>query len=823
MRISPASSQNENADPFVISPPRKYSPNKNDVTTTPATPKSRSTPLHKRFLEEVRMAPGTPTTPPRTPSRSPKQGPLGKQTLEVGQNGFYFSMEISEKKITPRRAATPDAVGSGRRTPSPEKEQRSRTNVGGSVKDILRKNLFGTPTKKAATPRMGVQKEADTGKSGEATGSPSKGDAVRPASVLKVHSHNGSGSESSACANAGLEVSTEGAQSGIAQEAPTENLFAPTVQSSRTASSQATLQLTMPARTKSSAVSAHANHTPQTQSSTSATNVITPAAPTLDLRKTPTTSTPSNIGHLMAGLSNKSSKVQTPPPAGGAESMPTPLRKMSERLALSSPHVVRRGRAGEAALGDPALVLKHGELKLQISALDLRDAATVEDRPASCSRSIEIEAPRALIAPKEAGVVDKENHLAQLRGSPIMATSPLENSRPSTATTASCALPSTPLRPDAPSRSKSFGTPTKLRSSIQEDMIKLQESLKRSLGPEFVHQTSGTRSATPVSVAETKPGTPVTKQSRVNGERATRPVSMVGPAKTNGMNVAQAVARKPLNTAARKPRPKSMIVGSAKILETVASQNDLPRERAKLRSSAAAPSGNRTGPSTSRPGTAAPILRKPVPAPTTLPTSKPQPVVRTTKAAALRAAAHSKRAVLPTPIANPPTSRQRVVSAEAIAERVAEWKNEDRQNTAPKVPVRTKSTKAPSKPAPKQTNKRTVKTPVPKDPKVDSGTGQSFTPPGTPTRLPSPTKPPSKTRLTIPTTPAARKAPPPSNAAKLRSPLPAKTPASRRIDPRDPNAARTPSKEIVSSLDRAIDAKIAEDRRRAREFAMRGV
>jgi hypothetical protein len=38
----------------------------------------------------------------------------------------------------------------------------------------------------------------------------------------------------------------------------------------------------------------------------------------------------------------------------------------------------------------------------------------------------------------------------------------------------------------------------------------------------------------------------------------------------------------------------------------------------------------------------------------------------------------------------------------------------------------------------------------------------------------------------------------------------------------DPNALRTPSKEIQSALDRAIDAKIAEDARSGREFTPSG-
>ncbi|XPS72633.1 hypothetical protein M3J09_004797 [Ascochyta lentis] len=740
MPTEPLSGQNENADPFVVTPPRRHSPSKHDRTTTPATPKSRSTPLHKRFLEEVRMSPGTPTTPPRTPSKSPKssQTPI-RQTLEVGQNGFYFSMEIPEKKASP--------VKMGRVTPSPEKEKKSEVKGGGRVRDMLRKNLFGTPTKKANLPRKGVSEDE-----------------------VKMSSPKHSGDRAT----------------------------------------PSTMDITAPV-----------TQTPKVQSSTPATAGITPAAPMLDLRKVSMTSTPSNIGHLMAGLSNKSAKVQMLPAAGTTESMPTPLRKMSERLGLNSPHVIRRDKLYEASPTRSAMVPKSEQLKSQISALDLRDTATTENGPASKSPLSEADALIAPIILKETNAIPSDGLLSQVLGSRSSVTSPIDHSRPSTATTASCAVPATPLRSGTPSRSQSFGTPPRLHSSIQEHMCKVQESPRRSPGPDpSLHSPNRTRPTTPVfhTTTTAKPNMPATRHTKSGVRTATRPVSMIETAKVNGASSAQVVPRRPLNTAARKPRPKSMVVGSAKVLESIASHVDSPRERAKLRSSAAAPSSNGAGPSTSRPG-AASISRKPVAAITALPPSKPQDTVRTTKSAALRAAAHPKRAAPPAPVVDPRTQGQRFVSAEAIAGRVAEWKDEDRKNAAPKVPMRAKSTKAPSKPPPKPANGRGAKTPEPRDPKADSGLGQSYTPPGNPTRLPSPVKPPSKTRLVVPTTPAPKKAALP---AKQRTPLPTKTPVNRRTDLRDPNAVRTPSKEIQSSLDRAIDAKIAEDARSGKEFTPSG-
>ncbi len=148
-----------------------------------------------------------------------------------------------------------------------------------------------------------------------------------------------------------------------------------------------------------------------------------------------------------------------------------------------------------------------------------------------------------------------------------------------------------------------------------------------------------------------------------------------------------------------------------------------------------------------------------------------------------------------------------------------------REKGMPKNP--TPAAKIRNKPLSKRTTIRTMKTPEPNDPKSDSGTGESYTPPGQPTRLPSPIKSPSKTRLTVPKTPTVKKGTlpmktPTPKITKPRKPLPLKTPTNRRIDPRDPNALRTPSKEIESSLDRAIDAKIAEDARSGKTFTPSG-
>ncbi|KAJ4405832.1 hypothetical protein N0V91_004941 [Didymella pomorum] len=573
---APRNEEVENKDPFVTTPPREAK----SQSSKPATPSNKAnTPLHKRFLQEVNMGPDTASTPPRTPSRSPTRNKIAsKQTLEVGQNGFYFSMEIPERKIVASRpasrAATPE-VKTGRVTPSPEKisgrltpgrvtpgrlspspkkdtksEMKGTPSGGGKVRDILRKNLFGTPTKKVTNSRWG------------------------------------------------------------------------------------------------------------------------------DVDK-----------------------------------------KMSPS--------------------------KDGRYRSQTS---------------------------------------------------------------------------------------------------DEDMFKVQESLKRSLGQE-AFEKAASRPTTPISpaAAASKRATAVPDHSTNPSKLAARPLSMISALEPN----AHSVPRKPLTTATRKPRPKSMIVGSAKVLETLASQIDSPRERAKLRSIGAivptqqskfAVSRPSDAPWTSRGSTQATTTRKPVGA---------QPTVRTTRSAAPSSNSQPKRAALPTPTAAPRSSKQRVVSAEVIADRVAAWNKEDSRppalKPAPKLPVRSKSVKTLSKrtvkpaPAARPASGR-VCTPEPKDTNNDSGTAESFTPPGLPTQLPMS---PSKKLLVAPTTPAPtskdarkqrlqnahRRPQPPSVAAQLRTPHPVATPATTMVNKRhtwvegfdeeDHNRYRTPSKEVQSRLDEAIDRKIQEDRMRA--------
>ncbi|KAJ4987001.1 hypothetical protein SVAN01_07542 [Stagonosporopsis vannaccii] len=805
----------ENKDPFVLTPTRKHNSEQYAASTTPATPNSKSTPLHKRFLEEVTMSPGTSSTPPRTPTRSPKCSQTPKSTLEVGQNGFYFSMEIPEKKIAPRSAATPEARASGRMTPSPDKQKRSEVKTGGRVRDILRKNLFGTPTKH--TMKMG--QEGQESRIGDRKlKSPSKAGKIQP------------------CTSQGKEG--ENAQEDATKEAVTGRATAPTVAQDASVLSQPLTNRASLIASRESQDSATPQQQPQTPKLLPA--ILAPhndAAPALELQKRSAASTPSNIGHLMANHSNKSSKVQTLPGACGLESMPTPLRKMSERLGLKSPNVVRKDRVDDRVQTTAPVTPKEQLLRSPISALDLRDATT--------SAVIDQSSVRAAAGDEEATAtsdtsqrgqlmrIRSEQRLRQLLPSPITTVFPVVSSRPSPATTPYSSSPSTPSRPGLP-RAKSFGTPSRLRSSMQEDMFKMQESLKRSLGPD-AFQSSGSRPTTPLSpaVAPVESSLVTTNQSRGSPKKSARPISMVGPPKADAMKGTDTVPRRRNNVAERKPRPKSMIVGSAKVLETIASQVDSPRERANLRSAAAIPAPRQSGPTVSRPGTVASALRA-KPTITKPPAPKPQHPVRTNKPAPPRPTAQPKRGTAPT---------QRTGIASAAISRPSSQNATDRPHSVHQPPSRSNTirTKATSKPLLSHSRSRAPRTPSPelRDAKKDSGTATSYTPPGNPTRLPSPVKEASRTRLAVAgggvTMPNKEVKPTralnltrdvrtQTEANAVRTPLPrrldlgpgARAPVVVSQQDGDRNALQTPSKEVQSALDRAIDRKIREDRARVR-------
>ncbi|RAR13949.1 hypothetical protein DDE83_002680 [Stemphylium lycopersici] len=194
------------------------------------------------------------------------------------------------------------------------------------------------------------------------------------------------------------------------------------------------------------------------------------------------------------------------------------------------------------------------------------------------------------------------------------------------------------------------------------------------------------------------------------------------------------------------------------------------------------------------------------------------------------------------PSLDPRQFQQKVASAMDIADRLARWHGEDRQKADLKR----------AKLAAKMTDKKAARTPM------KFRLTESTTPEGSPPKMVTPIKQPASplkpTRTPSPT--KERKPRPPFSTTPKHSPLPKtkakspelvfrkpllknnnnnnnkhpkqttttafKTAGNRRIPVLDRNALRTPSKEIVSSLDKAIDQKIEEDARSGMEFTPSG-
>ncbi|KAI4942720.1 hypothetical protein J4E91_009889 [Alternaria rosae] len=192
------------------------------------------------------------------------------------------------------------------------------------------------------------------------------------------------------------------------------------------------------------------------------------------------------------------------------------------------------------------------------------------------------------------------------------------------------------------------------------------------------------------------------------------------------------------------------------------------------------------------------------------------------------------------PAAAPRPHKQEFASAGDIADRLASWHDEDRKKaqtnrptvTTENTPAKTQAGGKPDESTTPDGSPAKILTPA----NVPASTKTSRALPSTKdvkprplsTKPSAPSTPRSKPSAPVTKTPAPKTpAPGLRNAAaannNLRQPtIAAKTPVNRRIPVLDRNATRTPSKAIVSSLDQAIDRKIAEDARRGMEFTPGG-
>jgi hypothetical protein len=153
---APALVPDENANATATTPPSSPAYNIKRLTG-PCTPTSNSTPLHRRFLRSISMSPAipSPSTPTRnspakarpTPAHRKSESPI---KLEVGQNAFYFSIELPVSKITPKKNGTPTikATTPGRDIGTPGTPTKTPT-----VKELAaryQETDSGTPTRKSS-------------------------------------------------------------------------------------------------------------------------------------------------------------------------------------------------------------------------------------------------------------------------------------------------------------------------------------------------------------------------------------------------------------------------------------------------------------------------------------------------------------------------------------------------------------------------------------------------------------------------------------------------------------------------------------------------
>lgn len=911
--ITVPSQSNENIDPdddhtYTLRTPLQ-SLTKASVPTTPQ-PNNKSTPLRRRFLQEVTMSPATPPqspsptktrTSPQNESNSPIKGrgspakQLGK--LEIGVNGFFYTCELPESKITPKKVEK-DSDTPWRRTPSPTKMGSARADAdsrdASPVKEIPSKRTSpakptpakapqGSPLKKLETPTktnvrdFGIHRSSATkhGLPRKSAPAPS-GTPLRKATTPKPEKHVNSAKTSPTKA---IKLASKFAQGALSTSASTLG---------------------------------HRNEVRQDQSKEGAKKDIKDSPDTQTTKSSPrslpkvTEKTPTkpklgssfDIGDMMVGIKDVLSKPCGTVVEGVGETdisePPTPLRKAAEKL----PSIVRI-------------------TELNSKPFSLAEQARMESSPAKPAESVTdicIVSPFEIkeqslqyrYLPVPVSPTHSEPSLEVGRSSPIKKHVSFKDGR---------GIPvRSPSRPAFPKTLRRAATdpivhrvPTdpQFRRAILKRMNKLEQSLSLSLGVD-VKLSRGKENTfeLPVmasSVKEPDFGTPLPVRPKRKLLRTTSDVSNISSSTTassvrasmimnpefsptklpiplakapkwpyGGKTPAQ--ARRERLAAAKKetdttPRQKkgSQTSAPSKVppLKPVSTPrcSKTPDAGATPRSSANSPSTPIRSAATSRlvstrstprrTGLVAGTPSRARDIPRAVPTrAKP---TTTSKSAVGGIPQSARKSVFDCPtqptststskyhtkspgstVARKPaqpssasnaTPPPKFVGAVDIANRIAEWNSEDRNKAAVDMPQESNLTEASTS---RTQGSRETTTPKgsPSKPKLDM---RSHTPKGSPTKLPlrSPTKsktsrlaPPKTKSTTLTPKRAAPATPKMHNKAldRLRGEAP-RTPVSVALDP---NAYRTPSKEIESSLDQAIDAKIEEDAKSGKEFTPSG-
>jgi hypothetical protein len=789
--------------------------------STPATPQpaDKSTPLRRRYLEEVAMSPAT---PPRTPSphkgrvspnkkhNSPTKGRDSptKQKLEVGQNGFYFSCELPMSKITPKKLDA-DAMTPTRRTPSPTKTGSARKNTMSRGSSPARQ----TPSKRKSPEKPTVSKALRTSPVKERI--PKK--AAKEASVVPASSATKNGLPKKSVTASSLSPTP--AQDATTIKPPKQ---AEGVKEAPLKALDRTFMLTQGAVTPSSAP-APAPETAKVVTNEALTNDgnVAPAerlstkSPRPLLNATGQTPTKAargasfDIGDLMAGLKSQGSRPRaaTTEYVGDtiAAESPNPLQKAAERLKISDVE-----RIWKAHLASPAK-----NVKVAHPLSPVVDASPVSRIP-----------------------IPFKIREQTLQYQPVPFPSSKAESVPSPENTASpwkkhvkfqVSDPSGP-KPDYPKTPRCTGTDPELLSTMQQEMHTLQTSLSNSLGVNFKlsgkENTFELPATTNPSFESKHEATPKLRHLRMGSDQSNSTTSSMSTVRASMLMT----PKHP--TASRKvklPERSGAVWTPAKprtdMLSSVKENTELkPPKKMTIPTAPNRPLGTTMGPPSiphnRRPikrALSTPALRNPDPSakPTAIPSKLSATPLK--PRTSVSASARKSNVVLTpgqakatcTPKVRPSTIRPtanasktpQFASATDIADRIAQWNSQDRVRRTTKPPSSTHTT--PSKPPPTKVTK-------PAKPE----TKQSYTPPGSPPKTPIPNSlVPKRAAPKTPTTPdfGSPVTPKVVNPALARLKGIGAPRTSARME-RDPGATRTPSKEIEMSLGSAIDRKILEDR-----------
>ncbi|KAH7082838.1 hypothetical protein BKA63DRAFT_583972 [Paraphoma chrysanthemicola] len=929
----------ENIDPASTTTPPSFTEKVSTPRSTQASD-GRSTPLRRKFLEEVDMSPAT---PPRSPTRqspakgreSPSRGRESptkgresptKQKLEIGQNGFYFSCELPMSKVTPKKSGTPGATTPRTRTPSPTKHS-GVLEVASPTKKVALKaadyaHLEGglsSPVKKMNTPTKTLHGLTPNPSKTTVVGIPKKSTPAQPKfntphrivntpeptkrssnhkitiANLKSHERPTSPSKTSTPTKVRPGTPLRKVATPVPAKTPAYRPKSPT-RSIKRATKLVNKQISsdIPALLIPLECLTDGTKEEVTKTEAAPTTVDTTRLHTNQLaegqRSKLSRESSFDIGDLMAGLKNFIATSKDDGHEGDQSAPPTPLRRAAEGMnataAQTTQDVVQGSDRKDSALPEPTELLKSAggndkivlpiRLKkqepLQVTSLFRiipNDGSAV---PHSAQKPVFEHPP--LLFPPEASVQG-----AELASEKVDST-PRSKEHVNGRETSPQPSPSNRILAPTPRR---IGTDPSILLAMQKEMDTMETSMRHSFGVDY--SFSGKENAFEIpamanSLLDSVSQVPTTVRPKRTLSRATSNTStstassmstvrasmLLDPKDSSATPTAQRKAKWPYvgksPAQARGERLTAMKEKNTEEWESRAlkgtqqdpfnsakanEKNVAGKDKPRLRYQPKAAGATRQTSTTSRKAAVTPARPTHTPARGTIPRGPRTSVFDSTSSAA-KSPRSIPKSPNPSPHAKPPTktstdprqSKKKFAGALDIAERVAEWNSEDRKRAAKEM-EKSKEVATPSK---------STKT------GHEADKGESYTPEGSPTKLPSPIKkldfkPATKPAINLtpkragpkkPTTITTTPKPPPSSPGpkpkykskptistptkhnppsrpkhlpphlRTRNPQPPRTPVSR-IARMDPNAFRTPSKEIESSLDQAIDKKIEEDRR----------